>query len=253
MKTNIMDLSITQVPYWLSALFIISFFFVPVILIANAARSAYSSEPSLGSKLRRRIILFFWCYLTLVAAVSLTGFFEENAFPPRIIIFAVIPLFLFYLIFVQQAKWFKELFERITLSKLIYIHVFRFVGVFFFLVYAYDALPAQFAFIGGGGDILTAVLAFPVIYALKKKQKFARTFVWIWNVIGLLDIISVISTAIILTQSAIENGDAGVQQFGTFPFSWIPAFAPATIVFLHILIFRKLLARKNESKEEISG
>lgn len=64
--------------------------------------------------------------------------------------------------------------------------------------------------------------------------------VWIWNVIGLVDIVSVLSTAVILTKLAMENNAPGVKQFGTFPFSWIPAFAPATIIFLHVLIFKTL-------------
>jgi len=36
----------------------------------------------------------------------------------------------------------------------------------------------------------------------------------------------------------MENNEPGVAQFDTFPFSWIPAFAPATIIFLHILVFK---------------
>lgn len=39
----------------------------------------------------------------------------------------------------------------------------------------------------------------------------------------------------------MNSSSQGIEQFGTFPFSWIPAFAPATIIFLHILIFKKLI------------
>ena len=141
-----MDLSITQVPYWLSALFLISFFFAPVLLIARTAKLAYPSSP-LGTKLYQRIVTFYWCYFAIVALVSLSGFYAVNVFPPRIIVFTVVPLFLFYLIYVQRAKWFKQLFDKLTLRDLIYIHIFRFVGVFFFLVYAYDALPKQLSLI----------------------------------------------------------------------------------------------------------
>jgi len=79
-----------------------------------------------------------------------------------------------------------------------------------------------------------------VIAALRKGWAYAKQFALLWNIIGSVDIISVIVTATIITQQAIESNLAGAQQFGTFPFSWIPAFAPATIIFLHLLVFRKL-------------
>jgi hypothetical protein len=236
-----MDLLVTQVPTWISILFIISFSTVPVYLIVNAVQVVYKNiDTKKGTSIGRKIFTFYWSYFAIIALVSFSGFFKENVLPPRIIIFAAIPLFLFYLFYVQKTKWFKFVFEHIKLEQLIYIHLFRFVGVFFFLVYFYDALPKDFAYIGGAGDILTAILTIPVVMALRKKISFAKQLVWVWNIIGLLDILSVLTTATILTRLAIENNEPGIQQFGTFPFSWIPAFAPATIIFLHLLVFRKL-------------
>ncbi|MEM9850258.1 MAG: hypothetical protein AAF847_20365, partial [Bacteroidota bacterium] len=130
------------------------------------------------------------------------------------------------------------------LSDLVKIHLFRFVGIFFFINYYYGTLPKQFAFIGGGGDILTAMLAIWVIYVLNRQKKYAISLTWIWNILGLLDILSVLFNAIMLTREAVATGGTGVAQFGTFPFSWIPAFAPATILFLHIVIFERLSLRK---------
>jgi len=108
------------------------------------------------------------------------------------------------------------------------------------LAYYYESIPKEFAYVGGSGDILTAVLAIPVVLALKKRISFAKKLVWVWNIFGLLDIVSVLTTATILTRIAVQNNEPGVEQFGTFPFSWIPSFAPATIIFLHLLIFKKL-------------
>ena len=236
-----MDVSITQVPIWLSVLFVVCFSTFPIFLVANAAKKALENESlEKGRELRKKIIIFYWSYLLLIGLLSLAGFFEKNTLPPRIILASTLPLFLFYLIYVQKTKWFKSAFKHIKLEQLIFIHIFRFVGVFFFLVYTYNALPKEFAFIGGAGDIITAILVVPVVIALKKKLKIAIKLAWIWNFVGILDIVSVLTTAIILTRAAIENNDPGVQQFGTFPFSWIPAFAPATIIFLHLLIFKKL-------------
>ncbi|RKR07021.1 hypothetical protein CLV91_3251 [Maribacter vaceletii] len=234
-----MDLAITQVPVWLSILFIISFSTIPVFLINQAVKFAYENYKT-SSLLRKRIVIFYWLYFGIVAVLSLTGFFMKNVLPPRIILVTVIPLFLFYILYVQRTKWFAIVFKHIKLEQLVFIHVFRFVGVFFFLVYFYDVIPKEFACIGGAGDILTAVLVFPVVRALKKRYSYAKLVTWVWNIIGVIDIVSVLVTAIVLTKVAVQNNTEGVSQFGTFPFSWIPAFAPATIIFLHILVFKKL-------------
>jgi len=236
-----MDLVTTQVPIWLSIVFILSFASIPVLLITNAVKKVLQNENvEKSKKVRKQIILFYSLYFAIVPLVSLTGFFKENVMPPRVIIFSAVPLFLFYFFYVQKTDWFKLVFKKIKLDQLIFIHLFRFVGVFFFLVYYYGAIPKQFAFVGGIGDIVTAILVIPVIAAIKKKLTYAKVLAWIWNIIGLIDIVSVLATAVILTNLAAKVNGPGVQQFGTFPFSWIPAFAPATIIFLHILIFKKL-------------
>ncbi|RNC87203.1 MAG: hypothetical protein ED556_07215 [Winogradskyella sp.] len=242
-----MDLSITQVPLWLSITFIVSFVTIPIFLIANAANKAYyKGKTEAGIKIRNKILIFYWTYLVIVALVSLTGVFVQNTFPPLIVVTVALPLLAFYMLYVLRQSWFKTVLQNIRLDQLVYVHIFRFVGVFFFLVYAYGGLPKSFAYIGGAGDIITAILVIPVVMALRQKKSYAKGLTWVWNFIGLTDIISVLVTATIITNHAIENGLPGVQQFGTFPFSWIPAFAPATIIFFHFIIFKKLL-EKNES------
>jgi hypothetical protein len=236
-----MHISITQVPFWLSILFIISFGIAPIYLIRNAITSTYkNSNTRHKTNITKKIIPFYWTYFAIIAILSLAGLFEKNRLPPRIIVYSAIPLFLFYLFYIQKTNWFKFVFKHIKLEQLIFIHLFRFVGVFFFLAYYYGAVPKVFAYIGGTGDMLTAILVLPVIMALKKGFVFSKQLVWLWNIMGLIDILSVLITATILTKLAVENNESGVQQFGTFPFSWIPAFAPATIIFLHLLIFKKL-------------
>ena len=235
-----------SVPSWISVLLILSYI-APILLIANAVSNVLGLQnKEKAQALWVGIIVFYTLYLTVVGVLSSQEVFLQNEIPPRIILWTALPLFLFYLL-VSRTKWFQYVYEHIKLEQLIGIHVFRFIGVFFFFAYGYDIIPKEFAIIGGGGDILTAILVFPVVYALQKKKAYATKWVVAWNIIGLLDIISVLTSATLITRTAIENGEQGVLQFGLFPFSWIPAFAPATIIFLHILIFRKLRAAKQAS------
>lgn len=241
----IMDIYITQAPAWISISFGLLMISVPSVLIANAAKAANDQLGLLNSQiLKRRILLFYTVFFLAIGAISFSGFFTVNTLPPRIIVFVSLPLLLFYTLVVQRKTWFKTIFEKIKVEQLVQIHLFRFVGVFFYLLYLHGALPKSFAIIGAAGDILTAAFAIPIIYLLKKKKPFAKALAWAWNVFGLLDILSVLTSAIIVTRIAVETNGAGVEQFGTFPFSWIPAFAPATILFLHLLIFKKLTKRE---------
>lgn len=237
-----MDLAITPVPAWIAILFGLLMVFVPTWLILNAVRTTAPKDDQ-TTGVSKRIFLFYGIFFIATGVISLTGFFSVNTSPPRVLIWAAIPLLLFYLFVVQRIPWFKIVYQKIQLEQLIRIHLFRFVGVFFFVLYGYGVLPRSFAFIGGAGDILTAVLAIPTLFFLKKRNRFSKVLVWVWNFVGLADILSVLASAILVTQGAMQNGEAGLQGFGTFPFSWIPVYAPATIVFLHILIFRKLLGK----------
>ncbi|WP_442265359.1 hypothetical protein ACSIGC_13630 [Tenacibaculum sp. ZS6-P6] len=240
-----MDLSISSIPIWLSALFTIIFFIIPPLMIANTAKTAIKLSGGLNSKeIKKNILVFYWFFFIVVAIISLLGVFSVNTFPPRIIIITTLPLFLFYLLYVSKKKWFQIVFKHVKTEQLVFIHIFRLVGVFFFIINYYGSLPDFFAQVGGIGDILTAVLAVPVIYAIKRKLSFAKTLAWIWNIISFIDITLVISIAIYLTKIALKNNENGILELGVFPFSWIPAFAPATIIFLHILIFKKLLEKQ---------
>lgn len=241
-----MELYITAVPLWVNLTFLLSFP-IAAILIGQAVKKAYlNANQSIhtANKKQRNTLLFYGFYLTAVAAASAIGLFAGNALPPRILIFTTIPLLTFYLFYVMRSDWYHFIIKNATLQSLIFIHVFRFVGIFFFITYSYGALPWNFALAGGAGDIIAAALGCYAIYALNNQKSYAIRLTYIWNIVGLLDIINVIITAIIVTKISIANNEVGVAEFATFPFSWIPSFAPATIIFLHIGVFQKLKMMK---------
>jgi Co/Zn/Cd efflux system component len=124
------------------------------------------------------------------------------------------------------------------------IHVFRLVGVFFIVSWYYNILPKSFALIGGIGDIFAAITAIFVANLIEKKSKNYKKITLIWNIIGFWDIVSVITSAIYITKQAIDSNSQGILEMTKFPFCLIPAFAPATIIFLHICIFKKLKMEK---------
>jgi hypothetical protein len=241
-----MQLFTTAVPLWVSISLVLSMP-IPIVMIANLAKTGIKNA-NLGTPKANKtywsIIIFYAIYLSYVTIMSLTGVFAENALPPKLIVLTSLPLLLFFMIVVSNLSLYKTILQNTSLQSLVHIHIFRLIGVFFLIVHAYGAIPARFAYIGGIGDIATALSAIIVAKSIANKKPYAIPLTFIWNIFGLLDIISVVATALITTRASIETGSQSVIEMTKFPFAFIPAFAAATIIFLHVSVFRKLRSER---------
>lgn len=230
------------VPLWVSILFIISIL-IPIFLIAFIVEKGsllIEAESKYAKRNRNTVILFYILYFIYAISLSLSGILSVNALPPRVILLTTLPLLLFYFIIIFRKKIYWDLLHIIKLESLIRIHIFRLIGVFFLIAYYYQALPRSFAFIAGFGDLFVAITAIFVAKIAQRKDKNYKTVVLIWNIVGFWDIVSVLVTALIIAKSSITTGSQTLNAIASSPFVLIPAFAPATIIFLHISIFKKL-------------
>jgi hypothetical protein len=238
-----MNFLTTAVPTWVSIFFLVAIS-ISVLMVANLVKNA-ANQANLGetkaNSLFKTVILFFGIYLFYTGVMSFTGIWQENTLPPKILLFTALPLFIFLNLIIANTKIYKTLLANVSLQALVGVHIFRFIGVFFLITNAYGALPTKFAYIAGFGDILTAFFSIFVVKALDAKKSYAKNLTLAWNVFGICDIISVLANAILTTKLSIATGSQGVVEIANFPFCLIPAFAPATIIFLHICVFRKVL------------
>lgn len=236
-----MENYISGMPLWATLLFIISFIFSLGLLARPAKQAALNSGMTLGRSrtIRNGIIAFYLLWLTYASILALKGTLYQNTLPPKVMILLTLPLLLILFAIVANTTLFKKLLRSATLQSLIGLHVFRILGVFFLLLYFYNLLDADFAISAGLGDIITAIFAIPVARAVAQKKPWSRKAVIAWNIVGTLDIINLMAIA---TLGAIKGAAAGQSggEMTIFPFVWFPAFAPATILFLHYAIFRKL-------------
>jgi hypothetical protein len=234
---------VSNAPLWVIILFIISFLY-SISFIANPAKQAALNSGMTAAKSRNiqlGIFGFYFLYLAYVSILSLKGVFYINPVPPKVMVFAAIPLTIILFAIIGNTKLFKKLLHSITLESLITIHVFRLVGVFFIILYCYKLLPAHLAFSAEMGDIITALFAWPVARWVSQRRSWSIKAVYIWNIFGILDIVNLlVIVGITVRKSLISGDDGGLQEMTIFPFAWFPAFAPATILFLHTAIFRKL-------------
>jgi len=226
----------SQVPFAFSLIFLIAFM-VPVLLVANLAKKGEIKNGFWW------VLGFYVSYLTIVAIASLNGFFDTVMLPPKIVLTTTLPLAIFVTI-IYTTKICKRANAKLSLEDLVGIHIFRLIGSTFIILFLYELLPPVFALFAGIGDVLTALSSIYVVHAIKNKKSFARRLTFIWNTFGLVDILITSAMAIIFTKISIDNGIPGVEFLAEFPFCFIPAFAPPTIIFLHLLVFRKLKSMK---------
>lgn len=239
---------ISGMPLWAIVVFIASFLYSIAFITKPAKQAALNAGmiPQRSSNIQIGIAGFYILYLVYVSVFSLKGVFNVDSIPPKVMIWAGLPLIIILFVFIGNTRLFKTLLRSITLESLIAVHIFRVLGVFFIILYCYHLLPAKFAFSAGLGDILTAVLALPVAKMVSKRTRWATAAVYAWNILGIMDIVNLLVIAV------ITGANGNLREMTVFPFVWFPAFAPATILFLHAAVFRKLYQLKRSAKYSYS-
>jgi hypothetical protein len=238
-----MNILTTVVPQWVSILFIIAFC-IPIVVMANLAKQGAINAGLNGKKYFNLTILFYVFFLGYTAALSFKGILQENTLPPKIFLFTTIPVLIFYNLLCSFNKNWKSILANITLPSLIQFHIIRFIGVVFIITYYFDALPKAFAIPAGIGDMLAAFFAIFVARTAEQKKKNYKQITIAWNILGLIDILNVVVSGLIITKLSLDGNSQSIANIAEFPFCFIPAFAPATIIFVHVVIFKKLRKEK---------
>lgn len=228
----------------LIALFLSSLVF-PLVTFGSVIQSAGKRAGMSFSKIRKIqiwVLGFFICWWGFASFLSISGLLYGNELPPRPIVFLVIPFTLFLFLVVNRNATFTELFEAVEIETLINIHIFRLIGGWFLIMGYLKLLPMGFAMRAGLGDILSGLLALLVSHLVFKKKTLNIKWAYAWNIFGLIDILAVVISAVIITLNANVDPTSPIDvlELTKFPFALIPAFAPALIVFLHVLTFKKL-------------
>jgi hypothetical protein len=226
----------------------VGFIALGVWLIAKAARKAavaasYSTRKQ--NVIYYGILSFGLVWAIYTSVLSLSGFLYVPARPPRQVVFTTLPFVVFVLLVVPRTTLYRKLLEHSRPDDLIRIHILRFAGAMFIPLYLLDQLPAAFGLVAGFGDLITAVASYPVAHYVFVKRTLSIRWAYAWNIFGLADILLAITTVVVLNYQAATAGTAvpgSILELATFPLAIGPAFATATLVFLHVSIFRRLRA-----------
>jgi len=139
-----------------------------------------------------------------------------------------------FLVYGLVAKWYvtprlAPLPLETALQPLLVLHALRHLGMVFLVpTVVGPALPAPFAVPAAYGDLLAGLLALAAIVALRARSRIALPLTWMFNVIGLLDLVN-----------AFYQGLANDVQLGAAYF--IPTLVVPALVITHVMIFRMLV------------
>jgi hypothetical protein len=184
------------------------------------------------ARVPRWILVSGALWLTIAVVVAATGRLAMLA-PPRpqlILVGLTILLGVLGGAIPGFRAWLGTLSPRAGIA----LHVIRFVGFAFLWMAAQGELPREFAVPAGVGDIAVAALAVGLL--LRRESPGWYRAALAWNVLGLVDILYVVSTA---TRVAMADPPSMAPMLH-LPMSLLPTFLVPVIIASHVWLFVRL-------------
>ncbi len=129
----------------------------------------------------------------------------------------------------------RSWFDRLDLRSLVLVHVSRFVGIYFLLLYRKRELPYDFAVPGGIGDIIVALCALLIVF-LRLGYERRHRLISIWNIVGFIDIMLVVITA-----ARLNFADpVQMRALTRLPLSLLPTFLVPILIATHVMIYVRI-------------
>jgi hypothetical protein len=191
----------------------------------HEVREAPSSRP---------VFALLGVWLTLALGAGLSG--RVAALPPPAPQVLLILLTLWALWVFNRVRALRLWVDTVDSRVLVTLHLTRFVGAYFLVLYGRGELPFAFAIPGGLGDILVAAWALTLLLGVRVDTPAGRRAYRVWNVVGLTDILLVVTTAARIGVAA----PAAMAALLRLPLSLLPTFLVPLIIASHVQLFRRL-------------
>ena len=188
------------------------------------------SSPSTGG--RYLLAGLIW----LLAAIGVAGSGRLSELAPPAPQLAIVGLTVTLIVLGVALPGFRAWLATWRLRQIIALHVTRFVGIYFLVLYGRGELPYAFAVPAGWGDIAIATAAL-LLVVLVPDLTAHRGWVLVWNVAGFVDIGYALLTA---TRLAMADPQSVIALL-RLPLSLVPTFLVPIIVASHVLVFARLL------------
>lgn len=209
------------------------------------------SQPSGLSGISLSVTLVLIAWFTLVVSLGAVGaFVARPGTPPLGIAIGVgAPLLLFFA-GLRLSRSFRDFVLSLDLRFIAGIQAWRWAGLGFLDLYAYNVLPGIFALPAGLGDMAIGFTAPWMILGLVRQPDFAGSAAFIrWNVLGILDLVVALTIGTLTaTLSTGAAGEISTDPMAKLPLLLIPAFLVPLFLMLHtaaLMQSRQIIRRRS--------
>lgn len=165
----------------------------------------------------------------LLAAGLFTQLGGVRAFPPPVPLGGCVLLLLAGYAF---RKGFRDWVDAQSAGRILALHLSRFVGFYFLVLYGRGELPYEFAVIGGWGDVFVATAASALLAAHRGSPPARSSWLQLWNLLGLVDILYVVVTA---ARFALDEPET-IVPLTRLPLGLLPTFLVPLIIASHVVL-----------------
>lgn len=197
---------------------------------------------------RLRIVggLSLWFFLVTFMAATEMLTYQHGVGVPGLALAVILPVAILSATALRSPPL-RLALQRIPLSLLVGVNVIRIFGVTFLVLYAAGRLPAPFAPVAGWGDIAIGLTAGPVAWLIYRTGAAARPAIWVWNTLGLFDLIAAVGLGAISSPGPVQMifAEPGSGIMTTLPWLLIPGFLVPLLAFTHLAVFYRLARRES--------
>jgi hypothetical protein len=187
------------------------------------------------------IRLFVWLWFGAAIAVGHLQLLQK--LPPFAAPALIVGLSGFLVSLYLRVAAIRDWVNALDLRALVLLHVTRFIGIYFLVLFQRGELPRAFALPAGIGDIIVATMALPVVFAPLPDAARLRAIV-IWNVVGFVDLVLVVvSAARIVLSAPLE-----LRALTHLPLSLLPTFLVPLLIATHVILFLRTRTKAGETR-----
>ena len=136
--------------------------------------------------------------------------------------------------------------SRHPLSTLVGLNIARVLGALFILLAWSGRLGGPFPQSAGWGDVVTGLLAVPVMGLAAGQSALRDRAIWLWNALGTLDLLSAVALGVTSANGSplqLIHAGPGSAAVQVLPWALIPSVLVPFYLITHGIIFAQLRAR----------
>ena len=211
-----------------------------MVLIVNALTTFM--DVSRTAKIVLAAVIGVW--IGLAAAVSGAGWLPISRPVPAVGLFVVVPLLAAAFATAWPAA--RKAMLSIPLPVMVALNIVRIFAVLFLMLAAEGRLTGPFPYSAAWGDIITGVIAVPVLWLLRDGGARYTTAIAAWNLFGAADLVLAIAFGITSAEGSPLQlfPGPGSEAMQHVPWSFVPTVLVPIWLILHAIIAAQLRRAK---------